>query len=124
MPIVVASKTRYVGSVTPAGLNVETTVVELGPESDDFMVEGYLSLRNLVSGDTVVLREYIAVDGVNYDLFLPPVTYNGPVDAPVIRFHMKLLTYNMKYKVTITQTSGTVRSFPYAFTKEVQGSVS
>jgi hypothetical protein len=88
------------------------------------MVEGYLSLRNLASGDTVVLREYIAVDGVNYDLFIPPMQYNGPVDAPAIRFHMKLLTYNMKYKVTITQTSGTIRSFPYAFTKEVQGSVS
>jgi hypothetical protein len=121
MPIVVASKTRYVGSVTPSDLNVETTVVELGPESDDFMVEGYLSLRNLVSGDTVVLREYIAVDGQNYDLFLPPVTYNGPVDAPAIRYHTKLLTYNMKYKVTITQTAGTVKSFPYGFTKEVLG---
>jgi hypothetical protein len=124
MPIVVASKTRYVDSVTPSGLNVETTVVEITAQSDDYMVEGYISLRNLANGDTVVLREYVAVDGQNYDLFIPPTQYNGPVDAPVIRFHMKLFTYNMKYKLTITQTSGTIRSFPYAFTKEVQGSVS
>jgi hypothetical protein len=124
MAIIVQSKERYIGSVSPANLNVETTVVEITAQSDDYMVEGYISLRNLASGDSVILREYIAVDGVNYDLFIPPIQYDGPVDAPAIRFHMKLLTYNMKYKVTITQTSGTIRSFPYAFTKEVQGSVS
>jgi hypothetical protein len=124
MAIIIQSKDRYVGNVMPADLNVETTVVEITAQSDDYMVEGYISLRNLASGDSVILREYIAVDGVNYDLFLPPITYNGPVDAPVIRFHMKLFTYNMKYKVTITQVAGTLRSFPYAFIKEVQGSVS
>jgi hypothetical protein len=123
MPIIVQSKERYIGNVTPTDLNVETTVVEITAQSDDYMVEGYLSLRNLASGDSVILWEYIAVDGVNYDIFIPPVQYDGPVDAHAIRFHMKLLAYNMKYKVTITQTSGTIKSFPYAFTKEVQGSV-
>jgi hypothetical protein len=33
------------------------------------------------------------------------------------------LLYNMKYKVTITQTSGTLRSFPYGFLLEVMGTV-
>ena len=124
MAIIVQSKERYIGNVTPTALNVETTIIEITAQIDDYMVEGYISLRNLAGGDTVVIKEYIAVDGQNYDLFIPPTQYNGPVDAPVIRFHMKLLTYNMKYKATITQIAGTLRSFPYAFIKEVQGSVS
>jgi hypothetical protein len=103
-------------------LNTETTVIEITAQSDDYMVEGWIDLGNLASGDTVVIREYVAVDGTNYRLFIPPTTYNGPVDAPAIRFHTKQLTYNMKYKVTITQTAGTLRSFPYGFILEVLGS--
>jgi hypothetical protein len=122
MPIIVASKTRYVGSVTPSALNTETTVVEITAQSDDYMVEGWIDLGNLASGDTVVIREYVAIDGTNYRLFIPPTTYSGPVDAPAIRFHTKQFTYNMKYKVTITQTAGTLRSFPYGFILEVLGS--
>jgi hypothetical protein len=120
MPIIVASKTRYSGSVTPSALNTETTVIEITAQSDDYIVEGFLDLANLASGDTVVVKEYIAIDGTNYRLFTQP-TYSGVVSEPAIRFHTKVLLYNMKYKVTITQTAGTLRSFPYGFTLEVLG---
>ena len=118
MVIVIASKTRYSGTVTPTDLNVETVVVEIGAQADDYIVEGYIDLSALASGDAVKVREYIAVDGVNYQLFCQ-VTYSGPVSEPIIRFHSKQLLYNMKYKATITQTSGTLRSFPYGFLLEV-----
>jgi hypothetical protein len=118
--VVVASKTRYSGTVTPTALNTETVVVDIGTQTDDYMVEGYIDLSALASGDTVVVKEYIAVDGVNYRLFAQ-VTYSGPVSEPVIRFHTKTLLYNMLYRVTITQTSGTLRSFPYGFVVEVLG---
>jgi hypothetical protein len=49
------------------------------------------------------------------------VPYSDPVPDPIIRFHAKILTYNMKYKVTVTQTSGTLRSFSYSFVLEVLG---
>jgi len=120
MPIIVASKSRYVGSVTPSALNTETTVVEIPAQADDYIVEGYISLQNLASGDTVIIKEYIAVDGENYKTFAT-VTYSNVVADPVVRFHAKQLIYNMKYKVTITQTSGTLRSFPYGFLLEVHG---
>ena len=120
MPVVIASKTPYSGAVTPSDLNVETTVVEMGPESDDYIVEGYLDLSQLQSGDSVTVCEYIAVDGENYQKFLC-VDFDGPVSEPVIRFHAKTLLSNMLYKVTITQKSGTLRSFPYGFIKEVMG---
>jgi hypothetical protein len=120
VPVVVASKTEYTGTVTPSDLNVETTVVEITGASDDYIIEGYIDLSQLQSGDAVEVREYIAVDGANYQLYAR-VTYSGPVSEPVIRFHAKTLLYNMKYKVTIIQTQGTLKSFPYGFIQEVLG---
>jgi hypothetical protein len=122
MPIIIASKTRYSGTVSPSALNTETTVVEITAQSDDYIVEGWIDLGALASGDTVVIKEYVAVDGVNYRTFIT-ASYNGPLTDPIIRFHSKQFTYDMKYKVTITQTAGTLRSFPYRFILEVMGSL-
>jgi hypothetical protein len=122
MPIVVDSKTRYSGTVSPPALNTETTVLEITGASDDYIVEGYIDLSALASGDAVEVREYIAVDGVNYKLYAR-VTYSGPVSEPAIRFHAKTLLYSMKYKVTIIQSRGTIRNFPYSFIQEVLGTV-
>jgi hypothetical protein len=101
-------------------LNTETTVVEIEAQSDDYIVEGYIDLGALASSDTINIKEYIAVDGVNYRLFAQ-ASYSGDVSEPIVRLHTKQLLYNMKYKVTITQTSGTLRSFPYGFILEVLG---
>lgn len=120
MPVVVQSKTRYSGTASPSALNTETTVVEITGASDGYIVEGYIDLSALQSGDVLVVKEYISVDGVNYYTFLT-VTYYGPLTDPIIRFHAKTLLYNMKYKVTVTQTSGTLRSFPFSFIVLVMG---
>jgi hypothetical protein len=120
MPVVVATKTRYSGTVTPTALNVETTVVEITAQNDDYIVEGLLDLGNLVDGDSAIIKEYVAVDGINYRLFTQ-VRVNGPVPEPAVRFHSKLFSYNAKYKVTITQTAGTLKKYPYAFILEVLG---
>jgi len=122
MPIIIASKTRYTGTVSPSALNTETTVVEITAQSDDYIVEGWIDLGALASGDAVVINVYVAVDGTNYRLYAS-FSFSGPVSNPIIRFHSMQLLYNMKYKVTITQTSGTLRSFPYGFILEVMGSL-
>jgi hypothetical protein len=122
MPVIISSKTRYTGSVSPVSLNTETTVVDIPPQSDDYLVEGYIDLSALMSGDQVVVREYIALDGTNYRTFAI-VTYNGPVGDPVVRFHTKTIPYNARYRVTITQTSGVLRSFYYVFVLEVMSSI-
>ena len=121
MPIVIISKTPYSGSVSPSALDTEVTVIEITGETNDYMVEGYIDLSALQAGDMVEIKEYIAVDGTNYQLFLK-ATFSDIQDQPVIRFHTKTLLSSVKYKVTITQTSGTLRSFPYAFIKMVMGS--
>jgi hypothetical protein len=120
MPVVVASKSRYYGTVTPSALNTETTVIEIGAQSDDYIVEGYIDVSQLQTGDALEIREYIAVDGTNYKYFIR-TTLNGPVSEPVIRLHAKTLLMFMKYEVTVVQTSGTLRSFPYGFVLEVLG---
>jgi hypothetical protein len=120
MPVVIASKTEYTGTVTPTTLDTETTVVEITAQNDTYIVEGWMDLRNLASGDTVIIKVYVAVDGTTYSPFIIQ-TYSGVVGYPVVRFHSMQLCKNMKYKVTITQTSGTLRSFPYGFILEVMG---
>jgi len=121
-PIVIGSKTDYTGSVSPSALNTETIVVDITAQTDDFMVEGWIDLSALASGDSVKIIEYVSVDGVNLKSFITQ-TFNGPVSDPIIRFHTKTLYKNMLYRVTITQTAGTLRSFPYAFILEVMASV-
>jgi len=120
MPVIISTKSRYTGTAAVSQLQQETTVVELGPFSDDWMVEGYIDLSGLQDGDAVVVREYIALDGSNYRLFLQ-AQIAGPAAEPAIRFHTKTLHANMKYKVTVAQTSGTPRSVPYVFIVEVMG---
>jgi hypothetical protein len=118
VPVVVEFKARHYGVASPPTLDTETTVVEIPGAEEDYIVEGYIDLSQLQSGDAVEIREYIAVDGANYRPFVVLTVY-GPVSEPVVRFHAKTLLYNMKYKVTIIQRSGTLRSFPYGFIQEV-----
>jgi hypothetical protein len=122
MPVVIANKNEYTGSVTPSALNTETTVVEFANVGNTYITEGYINLGNMASGDTVIITEYIAVDGVNYSIF-DQVTFQNAQPKPVIRFHAKTFTSSMKHKVTINQTAGTLRSFPYSFVQEIMGMI-
>jgi len=122
VPIAIVAKQEIKGTATLSALNTETTVVEIMPQTDSYIVEGWIDLSQLQAGDTVVIRIYIAVDGTNYQRYLT-LELSGPLQDPVYRFHAMTLCSIMKYKVTITQTAGTPRSFPYAFVVEVMGSV-
>jgi len=121
MPVIIQSKHRYFGTVVTIP-NAEVTVVEIGPQPDDYIVEGYLDLSSLSLGDSVEVREYIVVDGVNYGLFAR-APYYGPLVEPVVRLHAKTLLQDMKYKVTILQASGQSRAVPYGFIVELMGTV-
>jgi len=122
MPVIIYEKKTYSGQVTPPSLNTETTVIEIAGEDEEYMVEGYIDVSQLQSGDSITIREYIAVDGVNYNTYIT-LTLTGAQQDPVLRFHTKTLLRNMKYKITITQTSGTLRTFKYGFIEEVMMSV-
>ncbi|MCD6359339.1 MAG: hypothetical protein J7M38_00660 [Armatimonadetes bacterium] len=120
MPVIIVSKQRYRGTVTPSDLNVETDVINLPDQGDDYVVEGYIDLSQLQEGDCVLIKEYIAVDGANQRSFIT-AKFCGVQQDPVIRFHSKEIPYDGKYRVTITQTTGVLRTFPYVFIVLVQG---
>lgn len=100
------------GVFKPSELNKEETVVEFS-SSKPFFVQGYISLKELAGGDSVTIREYIDIDndGV-YERYITR-TYSDAQPDDLVRFHQKLAKY--KYKVTIEQTAGTIRNFPYYF---------
>jgi hypothetical protein len=118
MPVRIKSKTRLQSSVTPSALNTETDIVNLADQTDDYIVEGQISLQNLASGDTVIIRTYIAVDGTNQRK-TDECPFTGAQDIPVVRVPALTLAYNAKFRLTVTQTAGTLRAFPYSIIYQV-----
>jgi hypothetical protein len=118
----IKSKTRYQSSVTPSALNTETDLINLGDQTDDYIIEGAVSLQNLASGDTVVIKVYIAVDGSNQRL-VDTWTFTGAQSVPVVRIVAHTVPYNGKFRATVTQTAGTLRAYPYYFILEVMETI-
>ena len=118
MPVRIKSKTRLQGSVTPSALGVETDIVNLGDQTDDYIIEGQISLQNMAAGDTVIIRTYIAVDGTN-QVKSDEMTFTSVQKIPVVRIPAATLAYNAKFRLTITQVNGTLRSYPYTIIYQV-----
>lgn len=115
MPVVVESRTIYKSSVTPENLDEETDVVNIAAQSEIYLIEGYIDLVNLASGDTLIVKEYLSADEVNVRKYKTD-SYSGAQGDPIVRFHTK--TTKGGYKVTIEQTSGTLRAVPFWFVRE------
>jgi Mg2+/Co2+ transporter CorB len=115
MPVRIRAKLKLRGVVTPQSLNAETDVISLQIQPNEYIIEGFISLRNIESDDIVVIREYITVDGVNSDLS-DEITVSGVLHIPIVRIPAMTLSSDAKFRVTVTQTSGTtIKSFPYVF---------
>ena len=122
MPVRIKEKVRSQGSVTPSALNTETDIINLGNQSDDYIIEGQIDLSQLDTGDEVIIRVYIAVDGTNQKLS-DEMTFSGRQDIPVVRVVAHTIPYNGKFRVTITQTEGTLREFPYSFIYQIMETI-
>jgi hypothetical protein len=85
-------------------------------------VEGQISLQNMASGDIVVIRTYIAVDGVNQQK-ADEMTFADAQDIKVVRIPAVTLAYNAKFRATVTQTAGTLRAFPYTIIYQVMETI-
>lgn len=116
MPVVVDTVVSETGYVEPSGIDVETTIFEVYAETKQYIVEGYISLQEMQSGDSVIIREYLATDGTNYQKYAE-LALVGVQSEPTISIHTKMLNPQVKYRLTITQKSGTVRRFYYSFVK-------
>lgn len=114
MVVRVREKLVYSGTLSPEALNTEYDIINLGDQADDYLVEGYVDLAQMADGDVVVFKEYIAADGVNQRSF-GTYTYRDAQVDPVVRFYTKTVRKDGKYRLTLNQTNGTLRSFPYWF---------
>jgi len=117
-PVRIAAKTRYQDTITPPALNTETDIINLADQTDDYIIEGQVSLQNMAAGDAVELKVYIAVDGVN-QVVSDKLTFTDAQEIPVVRVVAHTLLYNAKFRVTVNQTAGTLRAYPYSLLMQV-----
>jgi len=122
MPVRIRTKTRYQGSVTPPALNTETDIINLADQTDDYIVEGQIDLSALASGDVVEIKVYIAVDGVTQRL-VDRMEFRDAQDIPVVRVVAHVLLYNARFRVTITQTAGTLKTIYYSFLVQIMETI-
>jgi len=116
MTVVIKSKDILAGTATPTALGDPVAVVDIPDQPDEYIMEGYIDLSQMLTGDEVVIEELIAVDGASQRTFIS-VTFSDTQDEPIVRFHSKTIKRDAKYKVQLTQTKGTLRKYPYYFVK-------
>jgi len=122
MTVVIKSKEVLAGTVAPSALSEPALVVDIPDQPDEYIVEGYIDLSQMLTGDEVVIEEFLAVDGASQRL-LTKMTFANVQDEPIIRFHSKTIKRDAKYRVQLTQMKGTLREYPYYFIKLNFGAV-
>ena len=122
MTVVIKSKEVLAGTVAPSALSEPALVVDIPDQPDEYIMEGYIDLAQMQSGDEIVIEEFLVVDGASQRL-LTKMTFANVQDEPIIRFHSKTIKRDGKYKVQLTQTKGTLRKYPYYFIKLNFGAV-
>ncbi|MEM2566910.1 MAG: hypothetical protein QXH20_00340 [Candidatus Bathyarchaeia archaeon] len=122
MPVRIRAKTKIQTTITPSTLNTETDLINLTDQTDDYIVEGQISLQNMASADAVVIRTYIAVDGTNR-VKVDEATLAGTQPIPVVRIPAVTVPANGKFRATITQTTGTVKSYPICFIIQIMETI-
>jgi len=102
--------------ITLTDLGVE---VEVFSVSDDriMVITGYIDLSELQNGDSVVIREYIAIEPYGIPKGFNTVSYSDVQADPIVCFPLKVI--RGAYRLTVKQTTGTPRSFKYQFFKFV-----
>jgi len=122
LPVRIREKVRSQASVTPTALNTETDLINLADQTDDYIIEGQIDISELAAGDVVVIKVYIAVDGVNQRLS-DEMTFSGAQANPVVRVMAHTIPYNGKFRVTVTQTDGTLRTYYYTFIYQIMETI-
>jgi len=122
MTIVIQSRERIRNTAKPTALGEEVVLIECPDQEEDYIIEGYIDLSQMLEGDEVTIIELIAVDGQSHQTYCV-ATLTGKQSEPVVRLHTKTIIRDGKYKVVLRQDKGTLREFPYYFIKLNYGSV-
>lgn len=98
------------GSIVADGS--EQIVVE---ESKLSILSGFIDLGSMEAGDNLTIRQYIKLIG-NWRLYADE-SYAGVQIQPALYITNK--TANNIVRITLEQTMGTYRNFPYEFSREI-----
>jgi hypothetical protein len=110
--VVIDDYVEAAGEATPSNLGEEKEVWRYESQTP-FQVQGFLNTKNMVDEDVLIIREYVSlVYPASYDLLTERTIY-GKQKEPL--WLIKLLWIPRGYKITITQTQGTLKSYPYYF---------
>ena len=112
MVVVISDYVEETGTHTPSQIGVEETVWRY-ESSAPAQIQGFLNTMNMVDEDVIIIREYISfVHPVVYQL-LTERTLFGKQKEPL--WLCKLLWVPRGYKITLTQTIGSPKAYPYYF---------
>jgi len=107
-----AFDTPIEGTLTADGTEQNVVLDEVTGNPSRFL-EGYIDFVNMAAGDTVVIRQYVSVvTPVAYRQYATE-TYSGAQAMPMLFVVSKSGRYGIR--VTLQQTAGTMRDFPYQF---------
>jgi hypothetical protein len=99
------------GDLTADG--TEQTLID---DTTNKWFSGYIDLENMISGDTVIIKTYIKVrsTGVSTLTLWSVDTYINAQTNKQIVFCAPMPS-DVEFKITLTQTVGTFRVFPWKF---------
>ena len=102
----------HLGSGTFKTSPTEEIIFEYS-RTEPFTISGYVNLKNMEEGDTIILREYVKlmVDE-EYALYAEQM-YVGKQEQPLVR--VRKLPAIKGVKITIQQTSGAPKYVPWEF---------
>lgn len=108
------------GTATLTSGAATTYIMIPGAQAQHYVVEGYIDLSVMVSGDGLIITEDIEIDGSNYRSYNSQ-TFIASQSLPMLRLHGKLFGASVLYRVglQLTATSGGTKAFPYWFTLQV-----
>lgn len=101
--------------VTEGALSTDGTEQELIVDSVLSHLFGFIDLSEMTGGDTVVIRQYVDLDG-GYKVYADE-TYSGIQSQPAV--YITPTGSNSKVKITFEQTAGSYKQFAYQFSREV-----
>jgi len=106
------SVARFRGTLVVSGIGVEYTIVEFPDMDKDYIVAGLIDSSSMDETDAVEISLYMAVDGVNRRCVYKS-TYHNTYPEEVIYLRPTMAPRDGKVKITLKQTSGTPKSFPF-----------
>jgi hypothetical protein len=90
----------------------EDVVLEYA-DSEPFKIQGWINLKNMAAGDVVAVTESFTLQNDTQPSIFAMRTYKDAQSQPLIHITPREILKGVK--VTIQQTSGTLKSFPYEF---------